>query len=107
MNKDIVHTFIVVKDLIAPAIVGVDFFQQHKLTVDFSYLFTSHYCVRLFATYLASCCQAQATSSLCSSHTRCFGCHHRFNCAIPDYGAKQQFDLPYCKTAEFSTVVSE
>jgi len=45
MNKDIVHTFIVSKDLIAPAIVGVDFFQQHKLTVDFSkkvYRFT-HY----------------------------------------------------------------
>jgi len=35
MNKDIIHTFIVVKDLIAPAIVGIDFFQRHKLTVDF------------------------------------------------------------------------
>ena len=35
MKQDIVHTFTVVKDLIAPAIAGVDFFQQHKLTVDF------------------------------------------------------------------------
>ena len=38
MQQDIVHIFIVVKDLVAPTVyvVGVDFFQQHKLTVDFS-----------------------------------------------------------------------
>jgi len=30
MQQEIVHTFNVVKDLTAQAIVGVDFFQQHK-----------------------------------------------------------------------------
>jgi len=34
MNKDIIRTFIVVKDLIAPGVAF--FFRQHKLTVDFS-----------------------------------------------------------------------
>ena len=29
------------------------------------------------------------------------------DCAIPDYGAELQFDLPYCETAKFSTVASE
>jgi len=36
MKQGIVHTFIVVIiDLITPTIIGVDFFQQHRLIVDF------------------------------------------------------------------------
>ena len=111
MNKDIVHTFIVVKDLIAPAIIGVDFFQQHKLTVDFS----------KGSIHIYSLPQSTVSDDL--QHIWQAAVKHKppvncvaatldasdvtIDCAIPDYGAKQQFDLPYCESAEFSAVVSE
>jgi len=80
MNKDIIQTFIVVKDLIAPAIVGVDFFRQHKLTVDFSKGSVKIYSVphSTLSNDLQHIWQAAVKHKpLCCSHTRCFRCQHR------------------------------
>ena len=54
MNKDVVHAFIVVKDLIAPAIVGVDVFPAAQINCGFfnrkctDLLITSQYHVSIF-----------------------------------------------------------
>ena len=111
MEQDIVHTFIVVKDLIAPAIVGVDFFQQHKLTVDFS-----KGTIQIFSTPTAVLTddlqriwQAAVKHKPLVYHVAATqdALDVTTDSAIPDYGAPKQFDLPYCQTAEFSGVISE
>ena len=112
MKQDIVHTFIVVKDLIAPAIVGVDFFQQHKLTMDFSkgtiQIFSTPATV-LLTDDLQRNWQAAVKHKPLVNHAAATqdALDVTTDSTIPDYGVPKQFDLPYCQTAELSSVISE
>ena len=88
--------------------VGVDFFQQHKLTVDFSKA-----TIQIFSrptTVLTDdlqCIWQAAVKHKPPVAATQDALDVTTDSAIPDYGALKQFDLPYFQTAEFSGVISE
>lgn len=105
------HNFIIVPKLIAPVILGIDFFQQHSLILDFT-----ERTIKIHSkqenvpndihTIWDNVAQKKphiraiaAVGELTTEITT--------DCAIPDYGAPKQYDLPNCQSALLSTVVTQ
>ena len=108
MEAPIYRDFIIVHNLIAPVILGIDFFHQHSLLLDFTSREVQIYPKQdpipkdiraIWDTTVQQKPHISVIGKISTDVTT--------DCAIPDYGAPKQYELPNCQTTFLSTLVSQ
>ena len=111
MESVVYHDFIIVSKLIAPVILGIDFFQQHNLILDLTEQTIQVYLkqekvpddVHMIWDNMVQQKQhvrpVAAVGEMATEITN--------DCHIPDYGAPKQYELPNCSNTLLSTVVDK
>ena len=111
MESVVYHDFIIVPKLIAPVILGIDFFQQHSLILDFTEQTVQVYPKQekvpddihmIWDDAVLQKPHVQAIAAVGEMTTEITN-----DCAIPDYGAPKQYELPNCSNSLLSTVVDK
>ena len=112
MVTPVEHNFVVADHLIAPVILGTDFLRQHGLILDFSNETVGVYPKQVHAPqqelrsfwedtvkhkpHIGAVAMLDATAVEATEE-----------CAIPDYGAVKNFELPQCTKSAFSSVINQ
>ena len=111
MESVVYHDFIIVSKLIAPVILGIDFFQQHSLISDFTEQTIQVYPKQekvpddvhmIWDNMVQQKQHVQPIAAVGEMTTEITN-----DCAIPDYGAPKQYELPNCSNTLLSTVVDK
>ena len=113
MGTPVEHNFVVADHLIAPVILGTDFLCQHELILDFS-----HETVGVYPKQQTQGSQQELRSfwEETVKHKPHIGAVAALDatvveateeCAIPDYGAVKNFELPQCTKSVFSGVINQ
>ena len=111
MESVVYHDFIIVPKLIAPVILGIDFFQQHSLILDLTEKTVQVYPKQEKVPVDIHMIWDNAV--LQKPHVRAIAAVGEMtteitnDCAIPDYGAPKQYELPNCSNSLLSTVVDK
>ena len=112
MDAPVEHNFVVADHLIAPVILGTDFLRQHELLLDFS-----KETVRVYPKQVQAPQQElRAFWEEIVKHKPHIGAvavlgdttvEATEECAIPDYGAVKNFELPNAVTTTFSNIINQ
>jgi len=112
-ESSVPHNFIVVSSLIAPVILGLDFFQQHGLILDFTSVDvkiypknvlhrTSDHLQPIWKETRRNMPNIGAIAAIGDSTTE-----PTDKCAIPDFGALEQYELLVITNNSFVSVVDQ
>ena len=111
MESVVYHDFIIVPKLIVPIILGIDFFQQHGLILDFTEETFQVYPKQekvpddihmIWDNMVQQKPHVRPIAAVGEMTTEITN-----DCAIPDYGAPKQYELPNCSNTLLSTVVDK
>ena len=111
MSTSICHNFLIVISLIAPVILGTDFFQQHGLILDFTkptiYIYPKQDDIPVDIQNIWNTVAQQKPHIKMIAAIRESSTDVTTDYAIPDYGALQQHELPEYRSALFSKVITQ
>ena len=112
MVAPVKHNFVVADHLIAPVILGTDCLRQHELILDFSSETVRVYPKQVQAPQqeLQSFWEETVKHKLHIGAVAVLGdmtIEATEECAIPDYGAVKNFELPNCTRTTFSGVINQ
>ena len=113
MESSVQQNFVVVSSLIAPVILGLDFFQQHGLILDFTTadvkIYPKNVLYRaperlqpIWEETQRNMPHIGAIAAIGDSTTE-----PTEECAIPDFGAPEQYELPVSTNSTFVSVVDQ
>ena len=121
-QQSVSHEFVVVNNLVTPAILGVDFLQRHKLVLDFA---TSHVSITpnmrkpppklegngddqvAFLVVMASECQPKTKMCAAAAIDDTTAWDAIDECAIPQFGGSPHFEFPECPRPSLAPIVEE
>ena len=113
MESSVQQNFVVVSSLIAPVILGLDFFQQHGLILDFTGGDIKIYAKRVPRSppdYLQPLWEETQRNIPHIGTIAAIGnsaTEPTEECAIPDFGASEQYELPIFTNSAFVSVVDQ
>ena len=113
MESSVQQNFVVVSSLIAPVILGLDFFQQHGLILDFTGTNIKIYSkgiphsppdclLPIWEETQRNIPHIGTIAAIANSTTE-----PTDECAIPDFGAPEQYELPVSTNNTFTSVVDQ